>query len=62
MEELKEKVFLIENKCTSCRKDNFCLCVKVNDSEYIKLCLTCILVYFNEYDPKDEKKGGKKED
>ena len=62
MEEIKDKVFLINNKCTSCRKDGFCLNIQTNVSESIKLCLTCILVYFNEYDPKDEKKGGKKEE
>lgn len=57
MEELKDKVFLVSEKCSGCEKDDFCLCVKMKEEE-IKLCLTCIFVYFNDYDAKNELKGG----
>jgi hypothetical protein len=59
MEGLKEKVFLVSDKCCSCKKNDFCLCVRIKEEE-IKLCLTCIFEYFNDYDAKDEMKGGKK--
>ena len=59
MDKLKDKVFLVSDKCTSCRKNEFCLCVKIGE-EKIMLCLTCIFEYFNDYDAKDELKGGKK--
>ena len=61
METLKDKVFLVSDKCTSCKKDEFCLSVKVKE-EKIMLCLTCIFEYFNDYDVKNELKGGMKKE
>lgn len=60
MEKLKENVFLVCDRCTSCKKNEFCLCVKIKE-ESIQLCLTCIFEYFNNYDVKNELKEEKKE-
>ena len=60
MDILKDKVFLVCDKCSGCKKDDFCLNVKSGETN-IMLCLTCIFVYFNDYDAKKRLKGEKSE-
>lgn len=48
MDQINRNIFLVEERCSSCRREGFTLCFRLSTDLSYYLCLTCIMVLFNE--------------